>query len=119
MEFWSRIQKDIGKNLREGLQTIREKADELTVEGKRKYKAYDLKSQIHKNMADLGAAVYSLKDSSQNPAKSPKVISLIGKVAKLEEKLAEIEPPKPAPKPAKKKTAKKVAKKKTVNKKAS
>jgi len=117
MEFWNRIQKDIGKNLREGLQTIKEKAGELTGEGKRKYMAYDLKSQIHKTMADLGAAVYELKGSSNNPVKTPKVVSLIGKITKLEEKLSEIEPSKSAPKPAKKKTAKKAPKKKTARKK--
>jgi len=119
MEFWDRIQKDIGKNLKEGLKTIKEKAGELTDEGKRKYAAYDLKGQIHKTMADLGAEIYSLKNSNINPLKTPKVESLIGKIGKLGKKLAEIEPLKSAPKPAKKKTAKKAAKKKAVKKKSS
>jgi len=111
MEFWTRIQKDIGKSL----QTIRDKAGELTVEGKRKYKVYDLQSQIHKLMAELGAAVYALKDSSKNPAKTPKATALIGKIARLEEKLAESDPlgqaKKPAKKTAKKKTTPKSPKK--------
>lgn len=116
MEFWDRIQKDIGKNLKEGLKTIKEKAGELTDEGKRKYGAYDLKSQIHKSMADLGAEVYTLKKSNTNPLKTPKVESLIGKIAKLEKRLAEIEPSKATPKSAAKKAAKKTAKKKTTKK---
>lgn len=116
MEFWDRIQKDIGKNLKEGLKTIKEKADELTGEGKRKYMAYDIKSQIHKSMADLGAEVYSLKKTNENPLKTPKVESLIGKIAKLEKKLAEIEPSKATPKPTAKKAAKKTTKKKAAKK---
>jgi len=118
MEFWDRIQKDIGKSLKEGLKTIREKAGELTDEGKRKYGAYDLKSQIHKSMADLGAEIYALKKSNTNPLKTAKVESLIGKIAKLEKRLAVIEPSKATPKPAAKKTPKKKATKKTVKKKS-
>jgi len=120
MEFWDRIQKDIGKNLKDGLQTIRDKAGELSDEGKRKYRVYDLQSQIHKLMAELGAAVYALRGSSKNSVKAPKVTALISRIVKLEEKLAEIETGKPAKKPvkkaARKKAVKKTVKKKTVKK---
>lgn len=116
MDFWDRIQKDMGKNLKEGLQTIKSKAGELTDEGKRKYKVYDLQSQIHKLMAELGAAVYAQKGSSKNPSKTPKVTALFGRIAKLEEKLLEIEGGKSTKKAAKKNAKKKPVKKKTKKK---
>ena len=116
MEFWDRIQKDIGKNLKEGLKTIKEKAGELTDEGKRKYAAYDLKGQVHKLMADLGAEVYSLKKSNINPLKTPKVEGLIGKIEKLEKKLTETESSKAALKPTTKKATKNATKKRNTKK---
>jgi hypothetical protein len=115
MEFWDRIQKDIGKNLKEGLRTIKDKAGELSEEGKRKYKIYDLQSQIHKLMAELGASVYALKDSGKNPVRTPKVSALLGKISKLEERLTDIEPSRLSIKPVKKGTKKKSTKKTTKN----
>ena len=90
MEFWDRIQKDVSKSVKDGFKTIRVKAGELTDEGKKKLKSYDIKGQIHSHMAELGAAVYALKGSRQNPAASAKVKGLISKITKLEEKLAEL-----------------------------
>lgn len=112
MEFWDKVQKDISKSLKEGLQTIKEKAGELTGEGKRKYKTYELNSQIHRHMAELGAAIYALKKTNKKIDDSTKVTDLIKKISKLEESLGKQETAatkkKAAPKkkaPAKKKKA--------------
>lgn len=116
MEFWDKVQKDISKSLKEGLQTIREKADELTGEGKRKYKEYELNSQIHRHMAELGAAVYALKKANKKTDDSPKIAELIKKIGKLEESLDKKKTTKKEKTPTKKKAAPK--KKAAVKKKA-
>lgn len=116
MEFWERVQKDVSKGLRESFEVIKVKASELTDEGRKKYRVYDIKSHIHKHMAELGAALYSVKDTGKDPFSSTKITRLIKKISSLEEQLGALEPSlvkkkRPAKKsPARKKAAKKSAK---------
>ena len=120
MSFWDSIKNDasknFSKNLKEGYDKLRIKAEELTDEGKRKLKLYDLNSKVHKQMANLGGLVYNMKDGKANPLNDPKVIVCIERIAKLEVSISKIDDTKkPA---AKKKIArKKTAKKKTAAKK--
>ena len=112
MEFWERVQKDVSKGLRESFEVIRVKASELPDEGRKRYNIYDIKSHIHKHMAELGAALYSMKDSGKDPLSSTKITRLIKKISKLEGELGELEPSLVKKrKPAKKSPAKKVKKK--------
>jgi hypothetical protein len=112
MALWDKVQKDVQKSLKEGYNAIKLKAGELTEEGKRKYKLFELKSKVHREMADLGGNVYSLSSSKKNPLEDSKVKAIIARLKKLEEQIQKIE------KPAKKKARKKAALKKTVRKKA-
>lgn len=117
MEFWDKVQKDISKSFKDGIDVIKVKSTELTDEGKRRYKTYDIKSQIHKNMADLGATVYGLRKSKKNPLNEAKVTNLIKKISKMEDDLHKVEST-GTKKKAKKKAVKKKAKKKAVKKKS-
>lgn len=119
MEFWERVQKDVSKGLRDSFEVIRVKASELTDEGRKRYNVYDIKSHIHKHMAELGAALYSMKDSGKDPLASTKISRLINKISKLEEELGVLEPSLVKKKKSKKKAVKKkVAKKKAAKKKS-
>jgi outer membrane murein-binding lipoprotein Lpp len=117
MSFWERVKKDVPKSFREGVEVVRLRASQLTTEGRKQIKLFDLKNKVHKEMADLGGAVYSSKQA--NPMDDPQVKKIITRVKKLESQVNKLEKPSRAPKKkkaaAKKKTArkKKAAKKKT------
>ncbi len=78
-------------------------------------KLFDLKNKVHKEMADLGGAVYSVDASGKDPMASEKVKRILASVKKLETQISTLEKKtkrkkKAAPKKkkaAKKKTAKK------------
>lgn len=89
MGFWEKVKKDIQKGFKEGITVVREKAGELTGEGKRKYKLLDLKSKVHKEMAELGGRVYSSK--GKNPILDSKVKTVIAKIKKLETQIEKLE----------------------------
>ncbi len=113
MSFWEKVKKDVPKSFREGVEVIKLKAGQLTTEGRRQLKLFDLKNRVHKEMADLGGAVYTSKNT--NPMADAKVKKILDKIKKLESDINKLEKPK---KPAKKKTAKKKsAKRKTAKKK--
>jgi hypothetical protein len=113
MSFWERVKKDVPKSFKEGVEVIRLRAEQLTTEGKRQIKLFDLKNKVHKEMADLGGAVYTSKNS--NPMADTKVKKIVDRIKKLESQITKMEKSK---RPAKKKTAKKkTAKKKATKKK--
>lgn len=106
MDFWEKVKKDVSKGVKEGIATIREKAGELTEEGKKRYKIYELKAKAQKEIAELGGKVYDLSKKLKNPMADSKVKTALGKIKKLEGLVAKLEGKKPA---AKKPAAKKKA----------
>jgi hypothetical protein len=119
MSFWDGVKKDLQKGWKEGLEAfkegavvVREKAEELTDEGKRRYAMHEIKTKVQKEIADLGGKVYELSPKTGNPLANKKVQTIIAKVKKLESELKKLERKgKIAPK---KTTKKKTTKKKTV-----
>ena len=112
MSLWEKVKKDMQKTIREsqkgireGLTAVKKKTGVLTEEGKRRYKLFDLKSKVQKEMAELGGRVYSLE--GKNPMPDAKVKAIMAKVKKLE---AQIEKLEGKPKKARKK---KIARAKT------
>lgn len=98
MSFWEQVKKDLKKSskevmsaLKEGATVVKEKAGELTDEGKRKYNIYDLKSKVHKEIGELGGAVYDLSSKVKNPMLDTKVTAIISKIKKLELQISKIE----------------------------
>ena len=111
MNFWEKIKKDLQRGFKEGITVVkegavvvREKMGELTVEGKRQYKVYTLKTKVQKEIADLGGKVYDLSAKVKNPMLDKKVKAIITRIKKLEAQIAKIEGKK---KLVSKKTAKK------------
>ncbi len=125
MNFLEKIQEDLKKNLKEGMDIFKEgstmftdKLEQLTVGGKNKYKVFNLNMKVQEEFARLGGEVYDqIVKKSKNPLGSRPVTSIISKINKLEAQITKLEgteEKKPARKAAKKTAAK--AKRKTVRK---
>ena len=125
MNFLEKIQEDLKKNLKEGLDIFKEgssvltdKLEQLTTGGKNKYKVFNLNMKVQEEFARLGGEVYDLiVKKSKNPLGSKSVTSIISKINKLEaqiNKLEGTEEKKPVKKAVKKTAAK--AKRKTTGK---
>ncbi len=98
MNLWDTIKKDVQKGIKEGMSVMkegaavaREKAEELTAEGKRRYKILDLKMKIQREMSELGGKVYDLSARVKNPLADKSVKGVIGKIKKLETQIMKIE----------------------------
>lgn len=109
MNFWEKVKQDLEKGLKEGVSFVKEsaavvkgKADELTEEAKRQYKIYDLKSKVHKWMAELGGLVYQLQAKRKDPLKDSAVRSVISRIGKLESRISRLELKRSKGAPAKK-----------------
>ena len=105
MEFWEKIRKDVRKGFQDGLAVIREgavavkeKAEELTEEGKRQYKLFDLKTKVQKEITELGGKVYGLICAEKDPVADSKVKASVSRIKKLETRIAQLES-KPQAKP--------------------
>jgi polyhydroxyalkanoate synthesis regulator phasin len=96
--LFDKIKKDVKKGIEEGIAVVKEGANvvsekmgELTAEGKRQYKMFDLKAKIQNQMTELGGRAYDLLDSKKSPAADSKVKAVYVKIKKLEEQLSKLE----------------------------
>ena len=110
MAFWTKVKKDVEREIKGGIAVLKEKTHEFTEEGKKRYQAFNLKSRVQKEMAELGASVYELRSKLKNPMSDKRVKAAMDKIKALEEKIAKLE--KPAKKAVKKavKSARKTVK---------
>ncbi len=99
MSFWDKIQKDMKKNIQEGLAIVKEgsivvsqKLEKLTKEGKKKYKVFNLNMKVQDEFAKLGGQIYDLTTKkSKNPMTNRKVVSILKKINKLEAQITKLE----------------------------
>lgn len=96
--LFDKIKKDLKKGIEEGIAVVKEgavvvsqKVGELTAEGKRQYKMFDLKTKIQNYMAELGGRTYEILNNKKSPAADSKVKSVAARIKKLEEQLRKIE----------------------------
>jgi len=109
---WQSIKKDIQKGWKEGVAVVKEgsivakkKAGDLTDEGKRRYKVFELKTKIHKRVYDLGERVHALltgRKKAANPALDATVKSVMADIGKMEVQIAKLEGKQTGAKPARK-----------------
>lgn len=111
---WQKLKKDMQKGIKEGIEVVKEgaifvkkKAGELTEEGKRQYKIFELKTKVQKEIAELGGKVYDLSSKIKNPMLDKKVKAIVARVKKLEAQIIKLEG-------KKKETAKKARKKRAI-----
>ena len=98
MDFWENVKKDLQKGIKEGLDFLKEgaavvkvKAEELTDEGKKRYKIYELKAKVQREIEDLGGRVYDLDSKKKSPMQDKKVKAIINCIRKLEMRIAKLE----------------------------
>ncbi len=98
MQFLTKLKQDLEQGVREGVEAVREgttyvrrKAGELTEEGKRQYRIYELKKQVQQEISEIGARVYEMSGQEKNPLLDRKVTSAISRIRKLERELRRLE----------------------------
>jgi len=103
MNFWDKVKTDLQRGVEEGIALVREsasvvmkKTEELTDEGKRRYRIFDLKTRVQKEVSELGGRVYELSDKVTNPMRDSKVKAVRSRIKKLEAEILKLEG-KPAP----------------------
>ena len=119
MNFWDKVKTDLQRGVEEGIALVREsasvvmkKTEELTDEGKRRYRIFDLKTRVQKEISELGGRVYELSDKATNPMRDSKVKAVRARIRKLEAEILKLEgkpvPVAVKPQPKKGTTKKKV-----------
>jgi hypothetical protein len=98
MDFWEKVKRDIQKGIKEGIgivsegvTVVKEKAGELTEEGKRRLKLFELQTKVQKETAELGGKVYDLSSKMKNPMLDSKVKAVVSRIKKLETQMAKLE----------------------------
>jgi hypothetical protein len=98
MSFWQKMKKDLQKGLGEGIVLVKEsaavvqkKAEELTEEGKKRYKLYELQTKVEKEMARFGQRVYDLGTKGKDPMLDAKVKAMMAGIGKLQDEISELE----------------------------
>ena len=121
--LFDQIRNNLKKGMEEGIAVLKEganvvsvKMNELSAEGKRQYKIFNLNLKIRDQMNELGGMTYAVLDSGKSLDENKKIKATVAKIKKLEWQLSKIggkkiktaAPKKPAKKTAKKTSAKKV-----------
>ena len=98
MNFWDKVKNDLQKGVEEGIAIVREgasvvwkKTEELTDEGKRRYRVFDLKTRVQKEISELGGRVYELSGKAANPMRDSKVKAVQSRIEKLEAEILKLE----------------------------
>jgi len=98
MSFWERIKEDLKEGMKEGAETLKAgfevvkgKTGELTEQGIKKYKVYNLKNEVKDNMADLGARFYAMAKEDPKSVTDPQAVGIIEKISGLQEEIEALE----------------------------
>ncbi|MBL8028043.1 MAG: hypothetical protein JNL74_16600 [Fibrobacteres bacterium] len=100
---WKSIKQDISKGIKDGVEVVltgadvaAKKAGELTAEGKKRFKIYTIKKDIHELMADLGARFYKIRNEASSPLEDSVIKSILKKIDAKQAELTKAEEEKSA-----------------------
>ena len=95
--LFDKIKKDVKKGFEEGFATVKQganvvsvKMNELSAEGKRQYKIFNLNLKIQDQMNELGSITYAVLDSRKSLDEDRKIKAAFAKIKKLEWQLSKI-----------------------------
>jgi DNA-binding transcriptional regulator PaaX len=98
MAFWENIKEDLKLGMKEGIDALklgaekaREKAGEITDEGKKRYKIYNLKKEAMEQMAELGSRMYELEKENPGFITDEMAKTTAAVIKKLEAEIVELE----------------------------
>ena len=121
--LFDKIRENLKKGMEEGIAVLREgasvvsvKMNELSEEGKRQYKMFNLNVKIQDQMKEMGGIAYTLIDAGKSLDPDKKLKAVYTKIKKLEWQLSKIEGSKKIKAVVPKKTAKKATARKPVKK---
>jgi hypothetical protein len=116
--IFDKIRKDMKKGWEEGIAAVMQgtnvvsvKMNELSEEGKRQYKMFNLHVKIKDQMNDLGCIAYAVLESGKSLDEDKKIKAAYYKIKKLEWQLSKLAGSKKIKVATPKKAAKKTAKK--------
>jgi hypothetical protein len=118
--LFDKIKRDVKKGIEEGVATVMQgasvvslKMNELSAEGKKQYKIFNLTVKIKDQLNELGDITYAVLDSRKSLDENKKIKVAFANIKKLEWQLSRIKGGKKikvaAPKKAAKKTSKKTS----------
>jgi len=95
--LFDKIKKDVKKGFEEGFAAVKQganvvsvKMNELSAEGKRQYKIFNLNLKIQDQMKELGDMTYAVLDSMKSLDENKKIKAAFAKIKKLEWQLSKI-----------------------------
>ena len=98
MDFWDKIKVDIQKGIkegvglvREGVSVVRDAAEELSEEGNKKLRLFELKTKVQKEISGLGGRVYDLRTKTKNPMSDSKVKAILSRIEKIEARIDKLD----------------------------
>ena len=96
--LFDKISKNIKKGMEEGIAVLKEganvvsvKMNELSAEGKRQYKIFNLNLKIQDQMNELGGITYAVLDGRKSLDENKKIKAAFAKIKKLEWQLSKID----------------------------
>ncbi len=99
MGFWDNLKRDIKKGIDEGLEALREgteslkqKAEGLTTDMKKKLKIFEMKQKMQAQLTELGGRVFEAAlEKKRNPFNDEKVKKVLQRLHKLNEEIMKLE----------------------------
>jgi len=98
MTFWQKVEKDLQKEIRAGIAflkqstaVVKKKAEELSEEAKRRQAAFQLKTDVRHQIAELGGRVYDLISTEKFPVQDKSLKAIAARIKKLETQLQKLE----------------------------
>ena len=95
--LFDKIKKDVKKGFEEGFAAVKQganvvsvKMNELSAEGKRQYKIFNLNLKIQDQINELGGITYTVLDSRKSLDEDKKIKAAFAKIKKLEWQLNKI-----------------------------
>jgi len=74
-----------------GFKAAQKKAAELTEQGKKGLRIFEIKAKIQREFVELGARIYELSAKVKNPMPDKKVAAIVSRIKKLEAQIISLE----------------------------
>jgi len=98
MVDWNKMKSDISRGLKEGLdkvmegaETVAKKTGEVSAEGQKKVKIFNLKRKIQGYMEDLGVAIYNAEVMTPGSVTDETAKEVIERIKAANDKLKDLE----------------------------
>jgi len=98
MVDWNKMKSDISRGLKEGLdkvmegaETVAKKTGEVSAEGQKKVKIFNLKRKIQDYMEDLGVAIYNAELKTPGSVTDETAKEVIEKIKAANDQLKDLE----------------------------